>query len=122
MDNLQFIERYEEILRQRGTPKMQMYRDCGITDAAVSQWRQGKTSPSNRSINKIASYLGVTPEWLKTGIGNEKPATDKDDELNAYLEELRTRPEMRMLFKLSKGATKEEVEQAVKIIEALRKK
>jgi hypothetical protein len=37
------------------------------------------------------------------------------------LTELRDRPEMRMLFKLAKGATREDVEQAVKIIEALRK-
>ena len=39
----------------------------------------------------------------------------------ALLKELRDRREMRMLFKLARGATKEEVEQAVKIIEALRK-
>lgn len=42
-------------------------------------------------------------------------------ELREYLEVLRTRPEMRILFNLSKDANKEEVEQAVKIIEALRK-
>jgi len=37
------------------------------------------------------------------------------------LETLRTREDMRMLFKLSKEATPEDVRQAVKIIEALRK-
>ncbi len=99
---------------------MEMYNACGITDAAVSQWRKGKTTPSSRSVSRIANFLGVSPDWLFTGIGTEKPAID-DDELNTYLEALRTRPEMRMLFKLSKGATKEEVEQAVKIIEALQK-
>ena len=40
---------------------------------------------------------------------------------NEYLEELKNRPEMRMLFSLAKGATKEDIEQAVKIIEALKK-
>ena len=34
---------------------------------------------------------------------------------------LRTRPECRMLFKLADNATKEDVEKAVAIIEALRK-
>ena len=38
-----------------------------------------------------------------------------------YLEELKNRSEMRMLFSLAKGATKEDVMQAVKIIEALKK-
>ena len=37
------------------------------------------------------------------------------------LEELKTRPEMRMLFSLAKGATKEDVELAVQIIERMRR-
>ena len=41
-------------------------------------------------------------------------------ELTEYLEMLRTRPECRMLFSLTKDATKEDVEKAVAIITALR--
>ena len=48
--------------------------------------------------------------------------TDEENaELVALLEDLRTRDDMRMLFKLAHGATPEDVAQAVKIIEALRK-
>ena len=43
----------------------------------------------------------------------------EDSELWSYLEELKNRPEMRMLFKCAADATKEDVEKAVKIIEAL---
>ena len=43
-----------------------------------------------------------------------------DAELTGYLEELRDRPELRMLFSVTKNATKEDVEAAVRIIEALR--
>ena len=39
-------------------------------------------------------------------------------ELDEYLEQLRTRPEMRMFFSLAKGATKSEVEDAARIVEA----
>lgn len=45
----------------------------------------------------------------------------EDAELAALLEDMRTRPGMRMLFKLAHDATEEDVRQAVKIIEALRK-
>lgn len=45
-----------------------------------------------------------------------------NQELTEYLELLKTRPEMRMLFQISKDATKEDVEAAVRIIEALRNK
>lgn len=44
------------------------------------------------------------------------------DDLAQYLEMLRTRPECRMLFSVAKDATKDDVESAVAIIEALRKK
>ena len=35
---------------------------------------------------------------------------------------MKTRPEMKMLFNLAKGATKEDVEKAVKIVEDFLKK
>ena len=44
------------------------------------------------------------------------------EELTAYLEALRDRPEMRALFRLSQNATREDVETAVTILEALRSK
>ena len=46
-------------------------------------------------------------------------AKSEDAELNEYLEMLRTRPEMKMMFQLAKGATKEDVEKAVRVIEAM---
>ena len=70
---------------------------------------------------KIADYFGVSVDRVLGVEKKEKPAVQKDDELDAYLERLRTRPECRMLFKLADNATKEDVEKAVAIIEALRK-
>ena len=45
---------------------------------------------------------------------------ENQDDLTEYLEMLRTRPECRMLFSLTKDAAKEDVEKAVAIITALR--
>lgn len=64
MDTLSFISKYEEILKERRIPKMQFYKNCGITDAAVSQWRKGKTNPAMTTINKISVYLGVPISYL----------------------------------------------------------
>ena len=43
-----------------------------------------------------------------------------DNEIDVYLTELKNRPEMKMLFSVAQNATKEDIEKAVKIIEALR--
>lgn len=64
----------------------------------------------------INSHRLNAPEDKKELLVND------DQELTEYLEALKTRPEMRMLFQLSKDATKEDVEAAVRIIEALRNK
>ena len=57
--------------------------------------------------------------WETDNKDTNNKLTD-DEELQEYLEELKNRSEMRMLFSLAKGATKEDVEKAVKIIEALK--
>lgn len=67
-------------------------------------------------LETLAHALETSPEWIM-GLTS---AAEQDDELMEYLDELKNRTEMRMLFKLAKGATKEDVERAVKIIEALK--
>jgi transcriptional regulator with XRE-family HTH domain len=64
LDTLAFIARYEAILKEKRIPKMVFYKECGITDAAVSQWRKGKTAPATKTISRIADFLGVTAESL----------------------------------------------------------
>lgn len=88
----------------------------------------------------IAKALGTTPAYLmgwtddegnenmmddpdRAGqvshfVASKKAPATADAELDEYLEELRTRPEMKMFFSVAKGATKEQVERSVKIIEA----
>ena len=65
-----------------------------------------------------AFEAGVKPLDLFNRILRAK--NKESDELTEYLEMLRTRPECRMLFSLTKDATKEDVEKAVAIITALR--
>ena len=42
-----------------------------------------------------------------------------DDDLREYLEELRSRPEKRLLFSVTKNATRSQIEAIVKMIEEM---
>ena len=90
-----------------------------ISPASPPEWDDAMWAAYNSATEEAkAEYLrqwGV-PDKLR-GRLPELP----DAELWAYLEELKTRPEMRMLFKCAADATKEDIVQAVKIIEALQK-
>ena len=104
--------------------------ELGFSTAIPTKWKEGAI-PRSTSLQKIANYFNVSTDYLlgkteqrNSTISVEQETTSpsgNDEELNELLEELRTRPEMKMLFSLAKGATKEDVEKAVAIIEALRK-
>lgn len=93
--------------------------DLGLTASTVSDWANGKKYPRVDKMQLLADYFGV----LKSDLTEEHETSKMTDniELQEYLEELKNRRELRMLFSLTKGATKEDVEKAVRIIEALKK-
>lgn len=118
---------YENIIQlctEHGIKGGKMCTDLGISKGLLTDLKMGRrTGISATNAQKIASYFGVTVGYL---LGEEdekeKPLINDDEELTEYVQLLKTRPEMRMLFQLSKDATKEDVEAAVRIIEALRNK
>ena len=83
----------------------------GLTASTVSDWCNAKKYPRIDKIQMLADYFGIAKSDLTED--------NHPDELDECLEELRTRPEMKMLFDLTKNATKEDVEKAVKIIETI---
>lgn len=96
----------------------------GVSKSTVKKWEDGYISNMKRDkIALLAKALKLNPVILITG-EDESTSTSQlttdDIELQEYLEELKNRSEMRMLFSIAKGATKEDVEKAVKIIEALK--
>jgi hypothetical protein len=76
--------------------------------------------------------IGVATDYLPSNEQKEKPAQNVqvrdendnivvlDDETRDLIDSLRSKPEMKMLFSVSKNATKEDIIKAVKIIEALK--
>lgn len=91
-------------------------RNADISRASLSEFKAGRTKKlSTSTLEKISTYFDVSVDYLLTG---EDFASENSSELNEYLEELRTRPEMRMYFSLAKDASKEDVETAVRIVEA----
>lgn len=114
-----FAKNFNYYLTIKGKNQNDIVQDLKITASTVSDWANGKKYPRVDKMQKLADYFGV----LKSDLTEEHAETKLTDdiELQEYLEELKNRSEMRMLFSLAKGATKEDVMQAVKIIEALKK-
>lgn len=114
-------EIFAELLKEKGVTPYQVHKATGVAQSSLSDWKNGKSTPKYDKMVLIAKYFGVSVDYLlgKTYTKKEPTVKTDDDELNEYLEELKNRPEMQMLFSLAKGASKEDVEKAVKIVEAL---
>lgn len=108
-----------------GMSQTEFGRIAGVSDKAVSTWENGIKIPRMGAVQKLSDYFGIPKSMILDEdtelVDRSSGYVNGDPELTTYLEELRTRPEMRMLFSVAKGATKEDVEKAVAIIEALRK-
>ena len=112
-----FSENLTNLLQRCGKTQLQLANSLDVSKSTVSSWCSGSKMPRMGKIDEIAAWLSVSrSELIEEGGGN----TDNKD-VSDLLEALRTRPEMRMLFSVSKDATKEDIEKAVAIIEALRK-
>ena len=104
--------------KELGISADQLAEKIGVNRSTIFRYENGDIEKLPLThLEPIAVALSTTVENL---MGWEK--TPEQEELEEYLEQLKTRPEMRMLFKLSAQATKEDVEQAVRIIEAIRKR
>lgn len=108
---------FEQLLQIKGVTTYQVSKATGINQTFFSDWKRGKTKqPKVDKLQKIADYFGVSLDYLS---GNDVETTTEDIELQNYLEELRTRPEMKMLFNVTKNASKEDLEKAVKVLETM---
>ena len=115
MTGKRFIEIVNPILEQRGIKRGAFCKAIGVSPNMYGNYRNGSV-PSYAVIEATEKCLGI-----RFSDYEKSEETPNDEELNELLEELRNRENMRMLFKLAKYATPDDVRQAVKIIEALRK-
>lgn len=121
-------EIFDKLLKEKGIRASDVSKATGIPGSTFSDWKSGRSKPKQDKLQKIADYFGVSVEYLMTGKSNPNiKVVDEnenivvlDDEALELIDSLRKNPEMRMLFSVSKKATKEDIIKAVKIIEALR--
>lgn len=111
-------DRFEQLRVSRGITKRFIAGSLGRSATLCQDWKLQKSQPNEEQLAAVARILGTTAAYLRGE--TDDPAPARDDELEALLQDLREREDMRMLFKLARDASPEDVRQAVRIIEALR--
>lgn len=125
------IPRLFELMDERGIKAVKLSADTKISTGNISDWKSGRCLPTVEKLNILADYFDVSTDYLLGKSNIRKPnvvVRDEDnnlimldDDALQLIDSLRSRPEMKMLFSVSQKATTEDIIQAVKIIEALKK-
>jgi len=93
--------RIKEAREAKGLNQSEVARHMKVFPQTVQQWESGKTAPRRGRLLALASFLGVTPEWLLFGKGgtnhvakplvlvipnktDAKSKVDPDKKLRAY--------------------------------------
>ena len=105
---LPLYERIDNLCKENNTNITRMCKSAGVQRSALSDFKSGKNKTiSFSNLQKIADYFNMTVDELVNG-KKSPDSMSEDDELNEYL------------FSKTKGATKEELEKVIKMIEILR--
>lgn len=118
MDEKYIWNKIAEITREKGIRQIDLANNIGVSTFVVNRWFSGTSASYMSYLDRIAKYLHVSMDYI---VGNIATDPLNDEEANEYLEELKNRSEMKMLFKAAKGATKKDIEMATKIVEMFKK-
>ena len=115
-----FYDLFCRLCEQKGVSVTRATVEMGLSRTIGSKWKRTGATPNGETLNRIAEYFGVTTDYLLTGEETNTAAIDVvDDDLREYLDELRNRPEKRLLFSVTKNATRSQIEAIVKMIEEM---
>lgn len=60
-------EVFELLLNKYGVTPYKVSKETGISTATLSDWKNGRSTPKQDKLKKIADYFGVSLDYLMTG-------------------------------------------------------
>ena len=90
---------------------------AGVSDKAVSTWENGTAEPRMGAIQKIAEHFGIS----KASLVDDTDGEYYNDPVVAELaQQLKDRPELKVLFDASKGVSKDDIQFVIDMIERMK--
>ena len=123
----EYVKQYRQM---HGLSQREFANIAGLSNTYISYLERGYSGhgqaivPSIETYQAIAAATGCTArdliDLLDEEKGPQQELVNNDPELTEILERVRDDTHLRMLFSLTKDATAEDVEKAIKIIQALK--
>ena len=111
-------DRVRALCESKGISFRKLEQALGIGNGTIHRW--GQVMPSALALQDVAQYFGVTVGYL---MGNSDDPTIEyyiDPDVQAITQELKDRPELKILFDASKDLKKEDIELVLNMIERMK--
>lgn len=125
-----FYDRFLELCKKKGVKPTNACVEAGLSRGLAAKWKStGTEKPSADALEKLAAYFKMSIEEI---LGKEKAPAEseggfKEGELIRLdadsleiLRAVRERPDMKILFSVTKNVTPEDLKKAIKIVEAFK--
>ncbi|MEC0372585.1 helix-turn-helix domain-containing protein [Paenibacillus chibensis] len=76
-------DRIELLIKMRGMTKKLFCEKLGISTGNLGDWKRGKSTPSTNKLVEIASFFGVSLDWLI--VGKERDTLYLKENMNTYM-------------------------------------
>ena len=92
---------FEQLLQKHNVTSYKVAKEAGVTQTALSNWKSGKSTPTTKTLQKIADNFGVTVDYLMTG--EEKEGYYLNEETAKLAQEMFEDEDMRSLFDMKRN-------------------
>lgn len=116
-------EIYCKLRDAKGMKDADVARETGITKSTFSDWKNGRSTPKDAKMQKIADLFGVSVEYIRTG--KEKESDKKyylNDETAQVAQEIFENKELRALFDVQKDMEPDDLRALHNMALALKRK
>ncbi len=104
-----------ELCKEKKITPGKMCNDIGISRGLITDLKMNrKQTLTGTTLKKIASYLGVSVDFLLNGGSSEF------DEVDEIIEALKDNPGMRILFSKTKNASTEDINKIIKLVDSFK--
>lgn len=116
-----FSHRLSSLMSERNINQREIAQVVGVSESTVGKWLLLKAIPRMGVIQKLADYFNVGKTYFLEA-ESEQPSYYADPEVAELAEELRTNPDLRVLFSSSRNLTREQMQEAYNFIKFLKMK
>lgn len=115
-----YYENFQKLCKEKGIKPSTVSKETGISTATLTSWKQGKYTPKQDKLQKIADFFGVSLEVLMTG--KDQNGYYFDQETAEVAQSLFENKELRILFDAARNASPEDIKTAADVLLALKRK